>query len=151
MKNSHLLLGILLILIGGISLSSIFWKDKIGKKTSLVESQTYIEDSQLDTLITNKKQIALSSVYLITKKEKVNNSNTTNNVIDQLETQAIQEREYKRLLAIEHRKSKLAEKKRYKTARIEWRKALNKARKEAKISGDYSKFEAIKKQEPGKE
>ena len=152
MKNNHLLLlGALLILIGVISLSNIFWEDEILTKPNLVENKKQIEDPQLDSSIKNKKQITLTSPPIKTKKENVDYIHIENDVVDPLEAQKIQEREYKRMLAIEERKSRMAERKRYKTARIEWRKALNKARKEAKLTGDYSKFEALKKQEPGKE
>lgn len=151
MKNSHLLLGILLILIGGISLSSIFWEDKIPQKTKLVENKKEIEDPQLDSSVNNQIQTSLSHLPIKTKKENISSSNTTNDIAESLATQVIQDRESKRMDAIERRKNKMAERKRYKTARVEWRKALNEARKEAKLSGHYSKFEAIKKQEPGKE
>lgn len=150
-KNHLLLLGVLLILIGGISLRSIFLEEEQLTKPHLVENKKQIEDPQMDTSIKNKKPITLTNIDVKTKKEGVNYSNTNNDVVDSLEAQKIQEREYKRISAIEERKIRMAERKRYKTVRIEWRKALNEARKEAKLSGDYSKFEALKKQEPGKE
>lgn len=151
MKSNRLPLGILLILIGGITLGSIFWEDKTPKKLKVVESKKHIEDPQMDASIKDRQPIILSNVPTRIKKENVDYIHIENDVVDPLEAQKIQEREYKRLLAIEERKSRMAERKRYKTARTEWRKALSKARKEAKLSGDYSKLEAIKKQEPGKE
>jgi len=50
----------------------------------------------------------------------------------------------------ERRAAMIAEKTSYAKARKEWRTALNEARQEAIKSGDYTKVEALKAQEPTK-
>jgi hypothetical protein len=60
------------------------------------------------------------------------------------------EREYKPEEIKERREAILAQKSSYAKARQEWRAALNEARKMAIKSGDYTKYEALKAQEPTK-
>lgn len=151
MKNSHLLLGFLLIFIGGIILSISFGESEKPQKTKPVESKQLIEESSLGSSVDDQVQTSLSPIKTKAKKTNEDSNDTINNIAVPLDTLSVQEREAKRMLAIEYRKERIAERKRYKSARIEWRKALNEARKEAKLSGDYSKYEAIKQQEPGKE
>lgn len=151
MKKNHLLLGILLIFIGGVSLSSIFWEDKIPQKTTLIENKKYIEDLQVDSSIKNNKRKMLSNEPTNTKKETAEYHNLDDDSENALAIQAAQNKEDQRILVNAHRKEMMAKRKHYKIARTKWRKNLNEARKEAKLTGDYSKFEAIKKQEPGKE
>jgi|GEM_PF-2583414 len=150
MKSNHLFLGILPILIGGISLSSFFGENETPQKT-LVEGKQNIEVPQLGSSMDDQIQITLSTLPTQKQQENTTTNDTANDLAVPVDTQVAQEREAKRMLALERRREKMAERKRYKSARVEWRKSLNEARKEAKLSGDYSKYEAIKQQEPGKE
>lgn len=56
-----------------------------------------------------------------------------------------------RIAVKEKREAKIAERTAYLNARTVWRKALNEAHAEAVASGDYTKYEALKRREPTKE
>ena len=60
------------------------------------------------------------------------------------------ELENHRMIEKEQRIAILAERQMYKNARSEWRKALNEAHEEAVKSGDYTKYESLKRREPTK-
>ena len=146
MKKNLLGLGVLLLFLMVIVLANIFWQDQKPK------DKKSIEDSQLESLTKKKKDKTLSVMSESTEDMLLNKKVISED--DQLKatlhTHRTQENESKRVVAIERRKSRVAERKRYETARREWRRSLNKARKEAKLSGDYSEYETIKREEPGK-
>ena len=151
MKNNFIFLGIPLLIGGGIILSSIFWgNDKIANNTQVVEYKKIIEDSQLESSRKKNKENSLTIVTKISEKETLKNAYKNNRTEDFPKIESNQARQFKRMLAMEHRNDKILERKRYQSTRRAWRKSLNVARKEAKISGDYSKYEIIKSNEPRK-
>ncbi len=92
-----------------------------------------------EPLVVNGNNVPKKTVLVDTKKDQEN-----------IRFQKNQEIVSKRLLRLEQHKQQIQERNRYRKARVKWRKSLNAAYKEAKKSGDYSKYELIKSLEPGK-
>ena len=145
MKNNLLGPGMILLFVAGIVLATLFLGDQIPKE------KKSIENFQVGSSIQKEKKNSLSVVSRHTEKEMVHYTYQSHKTEDNTsKIQRGQDQSSKRMLVIERREERMAEKKRYQTARHEWRRSLNKAHKEAKISGDYSKYETIKSNAPGK-
>lgn len=142
MKNNLSLFGFLLLFAIGIVSFGGLWKSEIVQNKKAPEQKNNIGDSSLESPL---KKIEQENISLSPQDLE---SSSMQNLND--ESGEDQERELRRMAGIERRKEIMEERKQYKTARRKWRTSLNQARAKAKVSGDHSAYEAIKKQEPGK-
>lgn len=143
MKNNLFLFGILLLFAIGVVSFGGLWKSEIVQNQKVSEQKNNTGDSSLES---PSKKIEQENISVLPQSL---DSSSMQKLHD--ESGEAQDREFRRMAGIERRKEIMKERKQYKTARRKWRKSLNQARAEAKVSGDYSAYEAIKKQEPGKD
>lgn len=144
MKNNLSLFGFLLLFAIGIVSFGDLWKSEIVQNKKVAKQKNNAVDSGLES---PAKKIEQGNISVL---PQALDSSSMQNLHD--ESGEDQEgEEFRRMAGIERRKEIMEERKQYKTARRKWRKSLDQARVEAKVSGDYSAYEAIKKQEPGKD
>lgn len=143
MKNNLSLFGFLLLFAIGIVSFGGLWKSEIVQNQKVAKQKNNAGDSGLES---PAKKIEQGNISVL---PQALDGSSMQNLHD--ESGEDQEGEFRRMAGIERRKEIMEERKQYKTARRKWRTSLNQARAEAKVSGDYSAYEAIKKQEPGKD
>lgn len=142
MKSNFFLFGLLFLFVIGIASFSGLWKGEIAQNKKVSEQENNAGDSKLESPANKIEQVNNSVLPEVLENSSMQNLPDENS--------EAQERELRRMEGIERRKAIMEERKQYKTARRKWRTSLNQARAEAKISGDYSLYEELKKQEPYK-
>jgi len=148
MKTTLFRLGLLLLL--GVVILNIFWGDSLFPDIKTYDIKKSVVDIKSRPQIDRKKEKNISMISHHTEKEIIEVTPKSEDITDISKIQRDQDLYTKRMLANEYRQEKMLQRKAYERARREWRRSLNQARKEAKISGDYSQYERIKSNEPGK-
>lgn len=146
-------IGVFLLFTSSFILRNLFLEEKVvsSEKAAVFEKkQEYVEPEVIE-----KNEILLASSVKTPPVQSTlrNDENTVerdNAISSTLNQSSSTESAYKSMLVREHHKAMVAQKNSYKKAREEWRTALNEARAKAVVSGDYTKYEALKAKEPTK-
>lgn len=149
MKFMTVVIGVFLLFSSSFILRDLLSEDDASSNTNVVQYEKEIDHADSEhlevehTVVSSEKK---SDVLNTDEKAAVHSYSSA----EAVEGQSEEELAYKRMLIHEQREVRTAEQNSYRIARKEWRAALNSARKEAVSSGDYTKYEALKAEEPTK-
>ncbi len=120
--------------------------------TAIVLSDKEIHDNEKNNFVLEKHKVKIDIVSLNSSETSVNKDiDTTLKKARDENRFNIEEQKLQRSEILAQRKIENERREAYRQQRREWRRALNKARQKAKLTGDYSEYEALKNSEPTKD
>ncbi len=153
MRLMTVVIGVFLLFASSFILRNLLLEDEVVSSEKAVFFEKELDHTE-SVVIEEEEPVLASTVNTPTVQTTVYSGGNTVERYNLISTSTDQpsqaELEYKSMLVREHRKTMVAEKNSYKKTREEWRAALNNAREEAVISGDYTRYEALKAEEPTK-
>lgn len=153
MRFPTIIIGVFLLFTSSFILRNLLSEDEVvsSEKAAVLERK---QDEGVSEVIETGEALSASAVKTSPVQSTVYRDENTieagQSINRSFEQPSSAESEYKRMLVREQRKAMIAEKQSYTKARKEWRIALNEARAEAVVSGDYTKYNALKAEEPTK-
>lgn len=145
MRVSTLFIVVFILFAASFILRDLFSDGESPRSEIAVESEKETTYSQpAAAVVGDRDQISSST------DKTAEEPDDTCDTVGVVNRQAGEERKYKLEEIKEQREAMLAQKNSYAKARQKWRMALNDARQTAIKSGDYTKYEALKAQEPTK-